>query len=144
MSESMDAVFEALASPARRRILDIVKNDPGCSVKEVAGHFEISRIAVMKHLGVLEGAGLIVSEKTGRTRRLYLNPVPIQMIYDRWTSEFSALWAGKLTRLKYRVEGESGKAAKWQSGKVKSEREGGTRTRGEAGGKGPERKKGDG
>ena len=100
----MDLVFSALAHPTRRRILDIVRENSGCSVNDVASHFEISRIGVMKHLWVLEDAGLLLSEKEGRTRRLYFNAVPIQMIYDRWTSEYSALWAGGLTRFKYAIE----------------------------------------
>jgi predicted transcriptional regulator len=104
MADSMDAVFEAIASPARRKILDIVKDRPGCSVKYVAGFFAMSRIAVMKHLQILELADLIISEKEGRNRRLYFNCVPIQMIYDRWTTEYSALWASGLTKIKYRVE----------------------------------------
>jgi hypothetical protein len=58
----------------------------------------------MKHLDVLEAAGLVVSEKIGRERLLYFNPVPIHMIYDRWTTEFSAYWAGRLARMKYRLE----------------------------------------
>lgn len=102
----MDAVFQALASASRRKILDIVRGQPGCRVRDVAEHFTCSRIMVLKHLEVLEGAELILSERVGRERRLYLNVVPIQMIYDRWTSEFSALWASRLTELKYRIEGE--------------------------------------
>lgn len=102
------AVFAALASAARRRMLDILKEAPGCSVSHVAEHFETSRIAVMKHLRVLEGAGLVRSEKHGRTRALYFNAVPIQAIYDRWTTEYSALWASKLTRIKYAVESREG------------------------------------
>jgi DNA-binding transcriptional ArsR family regulator len=103
-SDEMDAVFRALASESRRRILDIVKDRPGCSVNHVAGFFDESRINVMKHLRVLEEARLIHSEKQGRTRRLYFNCVPIQMIHERWTTEYSAMWAGRLTRVKYRVE----------------------------------------
>jgi DNA-binding transcriptional ArsR family regulator len=102
--ESMDHVFEAMAHPVRRKVLDVVKDRPGCSVNDVCDYFEISRIAVMKHLRVLERADLIVSRKQGRTRELYFNAVPIQMIYDRWTSEYSALWASGLTRIKYRIE----------------------------------------
>ncbi len=100
----MGTAFTALAHARRRRILDIVRENGGCSVNDVAAHFDISRIAVMKHLRVLEEAGLLISEKEGRTRHLYFNAVPIQMIYDRWTTEYSALWASKLTRLKYSVE----------------------------------------
>ena len=102
--ESMDKLFQALASAARRRILDIVRDRPGASVLEVSRHFDVSRIAIMKHLKVLEEAGLIVSEKQGRTRHLYFNVVPIQMIHERWTSEYSAMWAGALTDLKHRME----------------------------------------
>ena len=102
--DSMDAVFRALASKSRRRILDIVKDRPGCSVNHVAGYFEESRINVMKHLRVLEEVALIYSEKQGRTRKLYFNCVPIQIIHDRWTTQYSALWAGRLARVKYRVE----------------------------------------
>ncbi|MGE5096743.1 MAG: ArsR/SmtB family transcription factor [Betaproteobacteria bacterium] len=102
--DEMDAVFGALASEPRRRILDILKKEPGCNVNRVCGFFDIGRIAVMKHLDVLEAANLVVSERAGRERLLYFNPVPIHMIYDRWTSEFSAYWAGRLARLKYHVE----------------------------------------
>lgn len=106
MSETndMDAVFHALAHPDRRKILDLVKAEPGCNAGWVAEHFETSRVAVLKHLNVLEDADLLVSEREGRERRLYFNVVPIQVIYDRWTSEYSSLWAGRLTRLKYAVE----------------------------------------
>ncbi|HEV3005382.1 MAG TPA: helix-turn-helix transcriptional regulator [Pirellulales bacterium] len=102
--DSMDAVFLALACPTRRKILDIVKDRPGCGVKHVAGFFAISRIGVMKHLRVLAKAGLLLSEKEGRNRKLHFNCVPIQMIYDRWTTQYSALWASRLTKVKYRVE----------------------------------------
>lgn len=105
----MDTVFQALAAQVRRQMLDIVKATPGCSVGHVADFFPISRIAVMKHLKLLTEAGLLVSRKEGRTRRLYFNSVPIQMIYDRWTSEYSGLWASKLTELKYRLESKGTK-----------------------------------
>ena len=101
---NMDAVFQALAHERRRRMLDIVKECPGIGVGALASEFDVSRIAVMKHLGVLEMAGLLASEKDGRTRRLYFNAVPIQMIHDRWTTEYSAYWSGNLTRIKYLAE----------------------------------------
>ena len=100
----MDAVFQALAHEGRRRMLDLVKASPGIAVGSLAGEFDVSRIAVMKHLRVLEEAGLIISEKDGRTRRLYFNAVPIQMIHDRWTTEYSAYWSGSLAQLKYAAE----------------------------------------
>lgn len=100
----MDAVFAALGSEPRRRILDILKKEPGCNVNRVCDFFEIGRVAVMKHLDVLEGANLLISEKVGRERLLWFNPVPIHMIHDRWTTEFSDYWAGRLARMKYRLE----------------------------------------
>lgn len=102
--ESMSDLFHALASEPRREILDIVKDRPGCSVMEVCRYFDVSRVAVMKHLAVLEKAGLIISEKSGRTRQLYFNAAPIQLIHERWTSEYSAMWAGRLTEFKRQVE----------------------------------------
>ena len=103
-ARDMDLVFQALAHASRRRILDIVKAKPGIAVGALASQFDSSRIAVMKHITVLEQAGLLHSEKDGRTRRLYFNAVPIQMIYDRWTTEFSAYWTGQATAIKYRAE----------------------------------------
>jgi len=100
----MDAVFQALGNASRRRMLDIVKDQPGIAVGVLASEFDVSRIAVMKHLAVLEEANLVVSEKDGRTRKLYFNAVPIQMIHERWTTEYSAYWAGQLTRIKYVAE----------------------------------------
>jgi len=102
--QDMDAVFHALASQSRRRMLDIVKERPGIAVGALAKEFDVSRIAVMKHLRVLEHSGLVLSEKSGRTRRLYFNAVPVQMIYDRWTTDYSAYWSGNLTKLKYAAE----------------------------------------
>ena len=99
-----DDVFHALANATRRQILDILRDRPGANVNQVCAYFDTSRIAVMKHLAVLEDAALVVSRKDGRSRRLYFNPVPIQVIYDRWTTEYSALWSRRLTDLKYRVE----------------------------------------
>lgn len=103
-NRDMDAVFQALAHESRRHMLDMVKECPGIGVGALAADFDVSRIAVMKHLGILERAGLLVSEKDGRTRRLYFNAVPIQMIHDRWTTEYSAYWSGNLTRIKYLAE----------------------------------------
>ncbi len=100
----MDGVFQALAHESRRRMLDIVKENPGVGVGALAAEFDVTRIAVMKHLAVLEEAGLVVSEKDGRTRRLYFNAAPIRLIYDRWTSELSDYWSGKVARIKYLAE----------------------------------------
>ncbi len=99
-----DLVFQAIAHPARRQMMDLVKGTPGITVQGVASHFSFSRIAAMKHLARLETAGLITSEKEGRSRKLYFNPMPIQGIYDRWTSEDSSFWAGRMADMQQRVE----------------------------------------
>ena len=116
-TRDMDAVFQALAHESRRRMLDIVKEEPGIGVSALAGEFDVSRIAVMKHLAVLEDANLIISQKDGRTRKLYFNAAPIQMIHDRWTTEYSAYWAGQMTRLKYLAEARHEAATEQKKGK---------------------------
>ncbi|MBM4184943.1 MAG: helix-turn-helix transcriptional regulator [Gemmatimonadetes bacterium] len=100
----MSPVFDALGNATRRRILDLIKSAPGCTVGELASHFDTTRIAVMHHLRQLEECDLVMSRKVGRTRRLYHNPVPIQLIYDRWTTEYSSFWASRMADVKYAVE----------------------------------------
>lgn len=102
--EETDDVFQALAHAHRRRILDIVGQEPGVQVGRLASRFDVTRIAIMNHLAVLERAGLIVSERSGTARLLYLNTTPLRAIYERWTSEFSGHWAGHLLRIKQAAE----------------------------------------
>lgn len=106
-ADALDATFFALSSDLRRRLLDLLKRESGCNVNFVCAHFaaEIGRFAVMKHLAALERGGLVVSAREGRERRLWFDATPIQLIHERWTSEFSAFWAARLTRLKYNAEG---------------------------------------
>ena len=105
-SDALDATFFALASPWRRQVLDLLKREPGCNVSRVCELFEgqIGRFAVMKHLSTLERGGLVVAQREGRTRRLWFDATPIQLIHERWTTEYSAYWASRLTRLKYGAE----------------------------------------
>ncbi len=105
-SSEVDAVLQALSNADRRKILDLVKAQPGCTVSHVVKHFDTSRIAVMRHLNVLYETKLLTHEKVGRSRHLYLNIVPIQLIYDRWTDEYAGFWGGKLADIKYKVEGD--------------------------------------
>ncbi|MBL8343136.1 MAG: helix-turn-helix transcriptional regulator [Rubrivivax sp.] len=88
-------------------MLDVLKREAGCNVNFVCEQFagEIGRFAVMKHLAALERGGLVVSAREGRERRLWFDATPIQLIHERWTTEFSAYWAARLTRLKYGAEG---------------------------------------
>ena len=102
--DSLDPVFKALAHPVRRRILDLVKESPGCLVQEISTPFAMSRIAVLKHVNRLEQADLLISRKVGRRRQLYFNVVPIQRIHQRWTTDYSALWADRLLSAKDRLE----------------------------------------
>lgn len=105
----LDAVFHALANATRRRILDVVAASPGCGVNQVAEHFDMSRIGVLKHVNLLEEAGLLVSERVGRDRPLHVNLAPLQLIHERWSDQYRSFWAGRLTRLKYAVEGGKAK-----------------------------------
>ena len=97
-------MFNALSHESRRQILDILKVEPGLPVGELASRFDVSRIAVMNHITVLEQAGLVVSEKEGRTRRLWLNAAPLQMIQDRWLDGHTDQFARRVTGLKFAAE----------------------------------------
>lgn len=94
-----DAVWGAMNDPTRRQILDLLR-ERSRSTGELAECFPVSRFAVMKHLKVLELAGLIVVERRGRVRTNHLNPVPLQQIYRRWIKPFERLSADRLLRLK--------------------------------------------
>ena len=86
----MDDVFRALADPSRRRLLDSLRDRDGQSTTELSAALpDMTRFGVMKHLSVLTDAHLVVTEKVGRTRLHYLNPVPIREIHDRWISKYA-------------------------------------------------------
>ena len=84
----MDAVFKALADPARRRLLDILHGNNGQTLGALCGHFDMSRQAVTQHLAVLEQASLVTTIWHGREKLHYLNPVPLHEIADRWIGKF--------------------------------------------------------
>jgi len=113
-SDDMDRVFHALANAARRRMLDLLRETPGLRVGELADHFDVSRIAVMNHLQVLSDAGLVVSEKDGRSRRLFMNAMPIQSIHERWSDEYSAHWLDRMSMIKHTAEAVARKLKKDQ------------------------------
>lgn len=104
--DALDLLFHAMASQPRRAILEVVRKQPGCNLNFVAEHFAFSRIGVMKHIDVLESAGLIISQRNGRERALYFNAVPLQQVHEEWTDQYSRFWAGRLTSLKRSVEKE--------------------------------------
>ena len=105
--DSQDAVFRALADPTRREILDLLFDRDGRTVGEVCEAFEgrMSRFGVMKHLGVLTEADLMVAVKEGRSKRLHLNPVPIEQVANRWISKYAARFTSALVALQEHVEG---------------------------------------
>jgi len=109
-NNDLDAVFQALAHTTRREMLDHIRAKPGLAVGELANKFDISRIAVMNHLMVLEKAELVISEREGRSRKLYLNAMPIQEIHERWTDTFSAHWADRASLIKQVAEAAAQKS----------------------------------
>ncbi len=102
----MDEVFRALADPSRRLLLDSLFERDGQSLLELTAHLPMSRFGVMKHLRVLESAGLVTARKVGREKRHYLNPVPIRLIHDRWISRYAEPIVAQLTALKAHLEEE--------------------------------------
>jgi DNA-binding transcriptional ArsR family regulator len=104
---SMDAVFRALADPLRRRLLDDLRERNGRTLNELCEGRGMTRQAVTKHLGILEAANLVVTEKRGREKLHYLNPVPIHDIADRWIGKFERGRLGALADLKRKLEGET-------------------------------------
>jgi DNA-binding transcriptional ArsR family regulator len=104
----MDPVFRALADPGRRSLLDRLAEDDGLSVNELCEVLpDMTRFGVMKHLGVLEEAHLITTERDGRRKLHYLNPVPIRLIHDRWISRYMAPFAEALADLTSELEGDT-------------------------------------
>jgi DNA-binding transcriptional ArsR family regulator len=101
-------LWRALADPTRRRIMDLLRERPRVT-GEIASHFEISRIAVMRHLEVLEEAQLTTSRKRGRERWHYLNAVPLRRLHERWFDPVVSGWAFGLLRLQDRVEARAGR-----------------------------------
>lgn len=102
--EETEPVWRALANGTRRRILDLLADGPLTTGALAECFPDLSRFAVMQHLGVLEEADLIVPVREGRERYNYLNPVPIQRVYDRWVSRYMRPWADALTSLKAELE----------------------------------------
>jgi uncharacterized protein YndB with AHSA1/START domain/DNA-binding transcriptional ArsR family regulator len=100
----MDDVFRALADPTRRRLLDILREGDGQTLKALEDRIALTRFGVMKHLRVLEDAHMLTTRKVGREKFHYLNPVPIQHVADRWISRYAAPFAQVLNDLKLHVE----------------------------------------
>src|SRR3979490_2710291 len=100
----MDEVFKALADPTRRRLLDELFKEDGQTLSALEERLPMTRFGVMKHLRVLEDAGLVVTRRRGREKLHYLNSVPIRLVHDRWVSKYTEAWATGLADLKHDLE----------------------------------------
>jgi len=100
----MEMVFRALADPTRRALLDALHERDGQTLVALTLRHDLTRVAVAKHLRLLEEAGLVVTRRRGREKLHYLNPVPIRLVHDRWVSKYTEPWAAGLTGLKAELE----------------------------------------
>jgi uncharacterized protein YndB with AHSA1/START domain len=100
----MDEVFKALADPTRRGLLDELYREDGQTLSALEQRLPMTRFGVMKHLRVLEEAGLVKTKRRGREKLHFLNPVPIRLVHDRWVSKYAEPWAATLTGLKKTIE----------------------------------------
>jgi DNA-binding transcriptional ArsR family regulator len=103
----MDEVFKALADPTRRSLLDELFKEDGQTLTALEERLPMTRFGVMKHLKVLEEAGLVTTRKRGREKLHFLNAVPIRLVHDRWVSKYAEPWAAALTGLKRDLEDRS-------------------------------------
>jgi DNA-binding transcriptional ArsR family regulator len=99
-------VFKALADKTRRFLLDLLFEREGRTLTELESQVDMTRIGVMKHLRVLEEAGLVVTRRSGREKLHFLNPVPIRLIHDRWIDKYTERHASALANLKSNLEGK--------------------------------------
>src|ERR1700683_4257787 len=97
-------VFKALADPTRRFLLDLLFEREGRTLTELESEVDMTRIGVMKHLRLLEDAGLVLTRRSGREKLHFLNPVPIRLIHDRWIDKYTERPASALASLKNDLE----------------------------------------
>ena len=100
----MELVFKALSDKTRRELLDELFRRDGQTLNALASRFDMTRVAVAKHLHLLEDAGLVVTRRRGREKLHYLNPVPIRLVHDRWVSKYAEEWTAGLADLKRDLE----------------------------------------
>ena len=99
-----DRVFKALADPTRRLLLDLLFTRDGRTLTELETELEMTRFGAMKHLRVLEDAGLVVTRRSGREKLHFLNPVPIRLVHDRWIDKYRERRVSALAELKTQLE----------------------------------------
>src|SRR3979411_1869875 len=103
----MDEVFRALADPTRRSLLDELFRQDGETLSSLEGRLPMTRFGVMKHLRLLEEAGLVVTRRRGREKLHFLNTVPTRLVHDRWVSKGAEPWAATLSGIKSQLEEET-------------------------------------
>jgi DNA-binding transcriptional ArsR family regulator len=103
-----DLLFKALADPSRRKLLDLLYAHDGRTLNDLCEHLDMTRQGVTQHLGVLEAASLVVTLWRGREKLHFLNPVPLQQIYERWIAKFEKPRLKALSDLKRRLEKTNG------------------------------------
>ena len=99
-----DLLFKALADPTRRFLLDRLFERDGRTLTELESELEMTRFGVMKHLKILEDAGLVVTKRSGREKLHFLNPVPIRLIHNRWIDKYTERQISALAELKAELE----------------------------------------
>ena len=99
-------MFKALSDPTRRSLLDELYREDGQTLSMLEERFSMTRFGVMKHLNVLEEAGLVVTRRRGREKLHFLNPVPIRLVHDRWVSKYAEPWVAGLSDIKQRLESQ--------------------------------------
>jgi DNA-binding transcriptional ArsR family regulator len=102
--EDTDLLFKALADPSRRKLLDLLHANDGQTLNDLCEHLDMTRQGVTQHLGLLEAANLVVTIRRGREKLHFLNPVPLQAIYERWIAKFEKPRLKALSNLKRRLE----------------------------------------
>ena len=107
-SDNTNLLFMALADPSRRKLLDLLHANDGRTLNDLCEHLDMTRQGVTQHLGVLEAANLVVTRWRGREKLHFLNPVPLQEIYERWIAKFEKPRLKALVNLKRRLEKSNG------------------------------------
>jgi DNA-binding transcriptional ArsR family regulator len=106
--QDIDVLFKALADPSRRKLLDLLHAHDGRTLGELCEHLDMTRQGVTQHLDLLEAANLVATLRRGREKLHFLNPVPLQAIYDRWIAKFEKPRLKALNDLKRRLEKTNG------------------------------------
>jgi len=107
-AQDADLLFKALADPNRRKLLDLLYAHDGRSLNELCEHMDMTRQGVTQHLEQLEAANLVATIRRGREKLHFLNPVPLQDIYERWIAKFEKPRLKALSELKQRLEKANG------------------------------------